>query len=496
MSYRRGYVSGSRRPTRGSRSQVGAWPRPHVSSLPSPPKGELLGKVNWDQLSSDAIASLPDGPIGIDHVAVIASYNWVGQDRPTIMVPGKPALWTPLDAPKPLTQDNGDTETYYVDPNAAYASKHALNPEVTAIMKMEPTCLEKPELVACGSTLGHLLRFAMKSDRPFRMLVQTVGSTVHLVRRLNSSTETIDDIKGYGHSFPNAYTTWEPEVKQSKSHQRVMRYQLGGLPTLIRYEGDGYISDTRRVMAKAKETGGDLWELFDDFHVGSGDKAYRRKDDELQVEDGGEEVAQETIFDLKTRSRMSAAGRDTLGEEIPRLWVRQIEKFILAFHNRGVFTDIQELDTRKRIDDWENENQEGLKRFMRCLHWVIDKATSKERSASEFELVCDGSDTLELREKLADAGDPLSDEVKQKWKDWLGETDEPSGGSRASPRTVGGSDWEKHGKTASSDDDDHYLASEHHEYDSPYEYDWSDVEDDKDLTACDKECGYCGKCPY
>ncbi|CAG9951106.1 unnamed protein product [Clonostachys rosea f. rosea IK726] len=186
---------------------------------------------------------------------------------------------------------------------------------------------------------------------------------------------------------------------------------------------------------------------------------------------------------------MSAAGRDTLGEETPRLWVRQIEKFILAFHNRGVFTDIQELDTRKRIDDWEKENQEGLKRFMRCLHWVIDKATSKERYASEFELLCDGSDTLELREKLADAGDPLSDEVKQKWKDWLGETDEPSGGSHANPWTIGGATGRNMGRLPAAT----MTATT-----SPLNITNTTVhaEDDKDLTACDKECGYCGKCPY
>lgn len=34
-----------------------------------------------------------------------------------------------------------------------------------------------------------------------------------------------------------------------------------------------------------------------------------------------------------------------------------------------------------------------------------------------------------------------------------------------------------------------------YEYDR-YENDMDEAEDFKDLTACDKECGYCGRCEY
>jgi hypothetical protein len=39
------------------------------------------------------------------------------------------------------------------------------------------------------------------------------------------------------------------------------------------------------------------------------------------------------------------------------------------------------------------------------------------------------------------------------------------------------------------DDSDHYSDYDDHAYD----YDYEPM---KDLTACDKECGYCGNCDY
>lgn len=40
---------------------------------------------------------------------------------------------------------------------------------------------------------------------------------------------------------------------------------------------------------------------------------------------------------------------------------------------------------------------------------------------------------------------------------------------------------------------DQYHYGDDYDY-NPYEASSPDF--DKDLTACDKECGYCGRCPY
>jgi len=95
--------------------------------------------------------------------------------------------------------------------------------------------MQSVDVVGCGSTLGNLLRFAGSSSlsKPFRFDVDVVGDAVLFIRKEKSPTELIQDLQGYGHTFPEAYTTWDLEVKNSCSHQRVVQYDFGGLNFLV-----------------------------------------------------------------------------------------------------------------------------------------------------------------------------------------------------------------------------------------------------------------------
>lgn len=66
--------------------------------------------------------------------------------------------------------------------------------------------------------------------KPFRFDVDLIGDTVFFVRRENSPTGVIKDVRGYGHTFPEKYyTSWEAETRGSISHQRIIQYEFGGL---------------------------------------------------------------------------------------------------------------------------------------------------------------------------------------------------------------------------------------------------------------------------
>ncbi|KAG7138722.1 hypothetical protein HYQ45_018851 [Verticillium longisporum] len=72
-----------------------------------------------------------------------------------------------------------------------------MEPAIESILRTRPSFAAVSstpiDIVACGSTLGNLLRFTSGDEKPFRMLVNVVGSTVHLIRREKSPNETIDD---------------------------------------------------------------------------------------------------------------------------------------------------------------------------------------------------------------------------------------------------------------------------------------------------------------
>ena len=95
---------------------------------------------------------------------------------PTITVPGRPPLWTPLNGSQQLQQDKGD---YFRDPNAARFPSYPTEPAVRAVLTTEPDYpTSELDIFACGSTLGNLSRFVRGNDKPFRFNVEVIGETV------------------------------------------------------------------------------------------------------------------------------------------------------------------------------------------------------------------------------------------------------------------------------------------------------------------------------
>jgi hypothetical protein len=294
------------------------------------------------------------------------------------------------------------------------------------------------------------------------MLVEVVAGTVHLVRRENTPKEQLVGVRGYGHTFPEAYTIWEPDVNRSLSHQRILKYRFGGLDMMIRFEGDGYIKSDKSIATTSD--GRDLLDQLESLRVEKGGivKGPEKFEKSLKVENAGVAMDQEAIFDLKTRS-INRESEDTLGEELPRLWAAQISNFILAHHHRGLFTNVQVRSVKDKVQDWEARNQPSLHRFLNLLNHIIKTAHSHQRN--ELEIVRETGGGLEIRKRTSDVGTVFSDPVQQGWAKWLSE--ETGQAARRSPPNIGGQ------KEPSGGDDS---------------------DEEQGFTACEAECGYCGQC--
>ncbi|TFB00815.1 hypothetical protein CCMA1212_007438 [Trichoderma ghanense] len=461
MSY---YRSWRGRGGRDMRDMRPVNPLVQTKESPAPPLGDLVEAIDLKQLKRTGEEGVS---YGITETELIASYNWADQKAPKIIVPGRPRLWKPLEKPRQLKEDN---DVYYRDNNSAFFPKHPLEPAIVSVMKMHPKSLDV-DIVGCSSTIGNLLRFVQGTERSFRMLVEVVGKTVHLIRRENSPKEQILGVRGFGHAFPEAYTTWTPDVRPSKSHHRILKFRFGGLDLLVRHSADGYVEDKDEQTSSAGKSSAakdeDLTSLLEGLFIGPGSGSSADSDD-LEVVEGGKTTSQDSIFDLKTRS-IKAIGRDTLGEELPRLWLARITKFILAHHTRGTFDNVEVADVHDEVKDWEESHQEDLGRLSALLHRI--QATALDNEDTLLEIVRVDGGPLEIRKRLADAGVAFSDEVKDQWLKWLGREDE-----------------ERH-----EDNDDYGVIYGDTCYGS---YGDSDGEGSGDFTACDAECGYCGRCSY
>ncbi|KAK6411818.1 hypothetical protein LTR95_018043 [Oleoguttula sp. CCFEE 5521] len=242
----------------------------------------------------------------------LASFNWLRKDTPTSSFQ--------------LLEDSGH---FFRDINAAQYPKHPIDPAVRAVLAQTPALeADRVDLFACGSTMGNLLRFARRDDKEFRFVVEVVGSMVFLIRRENSPDEKIRGVRAYGHTMPKSYTKLDRRVRESVSHQRLIRYKFGGIECIVRCEGDGYLKHKAKESSPA-------------FHHLAGIEG-------LRMLAGGKAISQEAMFDIKTRS-FRRKGKDILGGEIDRLWLRQIPNFIVAYHRSGTFDDIEIMDVGEQI---------------------------------------------------------------------------------------------------------------------------------------------------
>ncbi|CZT15969.1 uncharacterized protein RCC_01809 [Ramularia collo-cygni] len=419
---------------RDYRSAIGV----KTSASPAPPFGALLQTIMIQELGSQTDPKYEHSKIS--GCKYMASFNWLKSEMPTIVMPGMPPKWTPLKEPEELKEDSGE---YYRDVNAAHYSDHPIEPAVRALLAQNDSFpVEGVDLFACGSTMGNLLGFVRDDHRDFRFVVESIGETTLFIRRPNSPTEKIPDVRGYGHAFPEKYTTYDKEVQGSDSHQRLIMYDFAGFQCIVRSEVDGYFADE----SGKQELPSGILNLPDL--------------ERLRMKNGGIRIPQEAVFDIKTRSARRPG--DYLAKEMGRLWVRQIPHFVLAYHERGTFKDIKVQDIRREMAAWEKDHGREIDK----LAVLIAKITSRARSKPDerFEVCCQAPGILEMRHVGGVFEPALPDDLHKVWTAHLSDSD---ASQDAGSGAEGSEDFE------SGDEDD-------------------DV--DKDYTLCSGECEYCGRC--
>jgi len=388
----------------------------------------------------------------------------------------------PPAKPYKLREDGGN---YYRDPNAARSPKYPVEPAVRAILTENPEFYPQSiDIFACSSTMGNLLRFVRRIEKPFRFFVEVVGHTVFFIRHENSPTEFIPNVRGYGHTFPEAYTSWDSEVKGSTSNQRILKYVFDGLQCILRFECDGYLKSkvTENITMSTKHTSntqksdtGNMSLLLDNLNV----TAHNRNTHQpLQVQTAGRRIPQAAVFDLKTRSARKIT--NVLEDELPRFWLAQIPNFILARHQSGLFLDVQVMDVSAKVKKWQQDSQNELRQLALLLRKIITAV--KKRGDGKLEIRCKSLEALELREQDTGEHDVLSHELKTIWLEKI-----PPGGTDVVEKSV----------LESYSDGDTLKASHAgviNVKDSRLH--GQDEESDEDYTGCSAKCGYCGHCSY
>ncbi|KFY57219.1 hypothetical protein V496_06493 [Pseudogymnoascus sp. VKM F-4515 (FW-2607)] len=377
--YLRGQGRGSWRGGASRGNRGGVWHPKPPQTVPLELKGPTIDSIDIQTLLVEE-----DAP-EIVNVEYIASYNWLDGTNPIVLVPGSPPAWTPPAEDFQLKQDEGDV---FRDINAARYPSYPIEPVLRSIIALQPDFdLHSVDLVGCGSTIGNLLRFAGSQARPFRFDVDVVGDAIFFVRRENSPTELMKDVRGYGHTFPEGYTTWDSDSRRSVSHQRIIRYEFGGLRFLVRTETDGYLRD-------------------------AGDQTINSLASQVPLEDSIANVSQAQIFDIKTRAQQNIFNME---EILPRLWLNQTSKFLLAYHRYGLFDQPKVEDVRQLVIGWQKDNSTLLGRFHAILRRIVDVV--RDSDEQQLEVSWDGQGPLLITKQVGKGRKALPSDLCRLWDD-------------------------------------------------------------------------------
>lgn len=201
---------------------------------------ELLTSYNWIhapidrvllQTRWDAYTPLPSS--GCKRVVPIASKQ-----------PGSPLLWHPPSSDLKL---NLAPSTSYRDYEHSLSLRHEMDDAARYMTSLDHRFVSSDiDIFTSDHTLKTLLKFVQGDATPFQILMQKIGKTLFLVEKSNSATMEMD----FTRCFQDACTSW-PDDSKSLSHQRLIQYKFDGIQCLIRFEADGSLDKTDRLMAAA-----------------------------------------------------------------------------------------------------------------------------------------------------------------------------------------------------------------------------------------------------
>jgi len=365
------------------------------------------------------------GTIALSDLTVIASYNWLDQPEPTILVPGMPAIWSPPTHVLALKPDSGSR---YIDQNADRMPYSPLEPLLRAVQTHRPDFdLSELDFVCDRRPLRLVYGFITGDRKDFQFGVEAIGKTTVFTRAEPHSRETIapNTFAGYRASFEEAYTELHPDAKGSRSHYRIATYTLGGLKLLVRSGVDAYRPTTVDELPK-EPLGSDYNQQ--DLPRNMNNLSLSRQEpsasapstpDELQVVKGGHDVPQAAVLELSTHSN---AKPPAIHKKVIDLYLSQTPCFVEGIYisvgphydlsaQRGRFMFIQEHVT-KRIDEWEKQHQDELKTLVGVLKQIVSGARTLGKSCV---VRFDGVGDLKL-ERAGDEGIPS---LPEKWKEVL-----------------------------------------------------------------------------
>ncbi|KAI0775565.1 hypothetical protein BD413DRAFT_278470 [Trametes elegans] len=404
-----------------------------VDSLsPLPPVRDLkegLQSPPLKGLPKPAVPTAADtGPIMPAKLKYIGSYNWVDDYDPTIIVPGSPRIWTERQLPYRVPSDTG---IRMVDQNGfRMGSASTLLPLFRAVdlvaEENADTTLDwrDVDIVTDRNGLRKLMRWLRHSghewDEPlkeFRIDLQLGGEKTVLMHRWEKRTREMakPPKSGCGLNFERLTTSPAPGCERGTGHHRIVRYEMGGLNLVVRFEVDACTAQPtppiRTTARKSASTSNDASNVDDlaDALTGLGVTSSTSNNDAppeaISVIHAGSQVPQDAVVELVTRSQLYVKQFDW-NEQYPQLLLSYTPHLFLGVHNRGKFDRVKKHtlgDTELRHVEKDEHLQRTFRQLITILRTIQD-LVKEHGQDKNLTLLCNDGATLKVYERTSGTG--------------------------------------------------------------------------------------------
>lgn len=246
---------------------------------------------------------------------------------------------------------------------------------------MHPDFDMKPiGLTTDRNSLRKLLRFVSgKVPENWRIDVDIIEDTMFFTRWEESKFQIIAGRfqSGYGHEFEKAFLRYDSKLQESSGHHRIVRYNLGGVECLVRFEVDGYVGN-------GFGDDDELTQALSGLQVQSPENLFALNPaSEVKVIQRGRLVNNQTILELKSRSSTNIK----MNEIIPQLWISQTHNLFVGRHKEGlVEAEPERFHMDEKFPNWEVANQEHLRTLVTLITEIRNVA--KGIKGGQCMLVC------------------------------------------------------------------------------------------------------------
>jgi len=265
------------------------------------------------------------------------------------------------------------------------------------------------DLVTDRNSLRKFLTFASNRSAKWRIDVDLINNTMFFnqweefrLMMINGHQDT-----GYGHAFEDCVTATEPTLEDSMHHDRIVRYELGGLECLVRFEADAYLNT---------DGGGESREHLaiptSDPPAPKPSRPVLRPPYKLvHVVSRGHYINPDLIAEIKSCSTLKL----NIDKMLPQLWFSQTKHLCVGRHKEGLVTEkLKMRDMREELKKWEARNQGHLINMIRVIKEIREIA----KTARKCTIICTIVDGVKCLSVFSRKGDGMAirpEVVKRCW---------------------------------------------------------------------------------